>query len=241
MDQKFLMIIITLGALTIIGLVLGLVLGLKIKDDEDSEVLNSYDNTDELKQKYKTIYDTTVNEGIEKRIQNRLLTGFENWNRGFKAWKEWGNILYTPKSIYNVHGARLTLEHYQQAMDIALKQADIIMGDFYNMLIVNNFCAIHYDFKTNGRSSHVMEFVEFKDYGNGISDTRVVEGWGSTKDSTYYGTISFQGSEEKKEQEELNNLLLIYQIPTTYADLKEKYPVKYTPDESDTIWKLFLQ
>ena len=119
-------------------------------------------------------------------------------------------------------------------MDIALKQADIIMGDFYNMLIVNNFCAIHYDFKTNGRSSHVMEFVEFKDYGNGISDTRVVEGWGSTKDSTYYGTISFQGSEEKKEQEELNNFLLIYQIPTTYADLKEKYPVKYTPDESDT-------
>ena len=49
-------------------------------------------------------------------------------------------------------------------MDIALKQADIIMGDFYNMLIVNNFCAIHYYFKTNGRSSHVMEFAEFKDY-----------------------------------------------------------------------------
>ena len=74
MDQKFLMIIITLGALTIIGLILGLVLGLKIKDDEEYEVLNSYDNTDELKQKYKTIYDTIVNEGIEKRIQNRLLT-----------------------------------------------------------------------------------------------------------------------------------------------------------------------
>ena len=158
MEQKYLLIIITLGTLLLIGLILGLVLGLTIKEDEANkgnvngyEVLNSYFNTEELKKKFTTTYTTTVNEGIEKRIQNRLLTGFENWNRGFNAWKEWGNILYTKDSIYNVHGARLTLEHYQQAMDIALKQADIIIGNFYNMLIVNNFCAIHYDFQTNGR------------------------------------------------------------------------------------------
>ena len=120
-------------------------------------------------------------------------------------------------------------------MDIALKQADIIMGNFYNMLIVNNFCAIHYDFQTNGRSHHVMEFVEFADYGNGTYDTRVVEGWGSTKDSTYYGTINFQGSEEKKEQEELNNLLLTYQLPTDHDDdLQKKYLIKYDFNNSDS-------
>ena len=139
MERNLLMMIIVFGVLAGVGLVLGLVLGLKIKDDEDSEVLNSYDNTDELKQKYKTIYDTTVNEGIEKRIQNRLLTGFENWNRGFNAWKEWGNILYTKDSIYNVHGARLTLEHYQEDMYETLGKMSIQMGQFNNMLIVGIF------------------------------------------------------------------------------------------------------
>ena len=97
--------------------------------------MDSYDNTDELIKKYKVLNPTTVNEGIEKRIQNRLLTGFENWNRGFKTWKEWGNILYIPASIYNVHGARLSLASYQNAMDRTLKQTIIYMGDFHNMLI----------------------------------------------------------------------------------------------------------
>ena len=112
----------------ILALTLGLVFGLRKKED-DVEIVNSYDNTQELIQKFPVINSTTVQPGLEVKIQNRLLTGFENWNRGFNAWKEWGNILYTKDSIYNVHGARLTLEHYQQAMDIALKQADIIMGN----------------------------------------------------------------------------------------------------------------
>ena len=49
MEQKILLIIITLGALAIIALVLGLVLGLKVKNEEKIpetkiEVVNSYDN-----------------------------------------------------------------------------------------------------------------------------------------------------------------------------------------------------
>ena len=92
-----------------------------------------------------------------------MLTGFENWNRGFKTWKAWGNILYTNDSIYNVHGARLSL-----------------MGDFHNMLITDGFTAIHYDFITEKEGKRtvgkVMEFVNFKDYGNELG-TRVVEGW----------------------------------------------------------------
>ena len=50
MEKKTLIIIITLGVLSAIALILGLVLGLKIKDDEEPKngVLNSYDNTEEL-------------------------------------------------------------------------------------------------------------------------------------------------------------------------------------------------
>ena len=187
--------------------------------------MDSYDNTDELIKKYKVLNPTTVNEGIEKRIQNRLLTGFENWNRGFKTWKEWGNILYITTSIYNVHGARLSLASYQAAMDVSLKQATIIMGDFHNMLIIDNFCAIHYDFISNGKKSKVMEFVRFDEKPE--HGTYVYEGWGSTKDDSYYGLKYFQADKEKGEEETQINDLLSYQIPSN-GDLKTKYQIEYT-------------
>ena len=55
------------------------------------------------------------------------------------------------------------------------------------MLITGEFTAIHYDFlkgvEGNLNKSRVMEFVKFKDYGGDLG-TRVVEGWGSTKDKS---------------------------------------------------------
>jgi hypothetical protein len=109
---KKIIVVVSVIVVLVLGLTLGLVLGLrkKAKDDGDEVVIiNSYDNTEELIQKFPVNNPTTVMPGIEEKIQNRLLTGFENWNRGFLAWKKWGSILYTEASIYNVHGARLTL------------------------------------------------------------------------------------------------------------------------------------
>ena len=81
MERNLLMMIIVFGVLVVVDLVLGLVLGLKDFDEE--EVLNSYSNTDELIKKFPVKYSNEVKDGLEKYIQNRLLTGFENWNRGF--------------------------------------------------------------------------------------------------------------------------------------------------------------
>ena len=246
-DNNFTEILIVLISVVVISaLVLGLVFGLSKDKDKDKvnstnstnstnntiDVLNSYNNTDELIEKYKVLNPTVVKPGMEKNIQNRLLTGFENWNRGFETWKEWGNILYTNESIYNVHGCRLNLKHYQQAMDISLQQADIIMGDFHNMLITDIFCGIHYDFITNGRKSRVMEFVRFKDYGDALG-TRVSEGWGSTKDSSYDGLKNFQGDDESRVQEEQIFYVVNYQIPSNETDLKKKYPIKYKTEYID--------
>lgn len=147
-------------------------------------------------EKFPILNETPVEDGIGKKIQNRLLTGFENWNRGFDAWKAWGDILYTGESIYNVHGARMTLAEYQAAMDVSLQQMDIQMGNFNNMLICDNWTAIYYDTTMNGKPSNVMEFVEFKDYGDELG-TRVVEGWGGPKDDSFAGMQYFQTDEEK--------------------------------------------
>ena len=51
----------------------------------NAEIVNSYDNTDELIQRFPVEHATAVKPGIETNIQNRLLSGFENWNRGFDA------------------------------------------------------------------------------------------------------------------------------------------------------------
>lgn len=200
------------------------------------DFINSYDNTAELVKKYTIEFPTTVCPGIGEKIENRLLTGFENWNRGYDAWKAWGNILYTKDSIYNVHGARLTLAEYQQAMNATLSQVNIQMGAFHNMVICDNWVAIYYDITTivQGHSiaGKVMEFVNFRDYGKDLG-VRVVEGWGSTKDATCDSMCMFQQDAEKKLQHEMDEALLKYVIPVT-DNLKKKYPVANpTADHSD--------
>ncbi len=235
-EQKRILFIVLIVIVVVLAITLGLVFGLRKSDDKENtepevDIMNSYDNTAELIKKFPVNNSTKVLPGLEEHIQNRLLTGFENWNRGFKAWKAWGNILYTKDSIYNVHGARLSLEHYQVAMDQSLKQMKILMGDFHNMLISDQYCGIHYDFITelDGRRKmgKVMEFVKFHEYGTDEKpNTRVEEGWGSVKDDSYDGLIMFQGEDEKKNQTGQDEYNLNYQFPDT-TDLREKYVIKY--------------
>ena len=210
--------------------------------EDEVDILNSYNNTDELIKKFPVMYPTTVKPGLERNIQNRLLTGFENWNRGYAAWKAWGNILYTQDSIYNVQGARLSLSQYQAAMDVTLKQSKIILGAFYNMVICDDFAAIRYDdIKIVGGKEHagtVMEFVKFKDYGEELG-TRVVEGWGGTKGSGYDSMILFQGPEERKIQKEQERYMLNYEFPDT-DDLQQKYPIIYPTKIQDKTAKDIL-
>ena len=195
------------------------------------EILNSYDNTEELDKRFPTINPTPVYTEMERNIKNRLLTGFENWNRGFDAWKAWGDILYTPASLYHVHAVHLTLSEYQNAMKATLRSNNIIMGDFKNMVVVDDWCAIHYEISTVSRETgeahpgSVMEFVRFKDYGPELG-TRVVEGWAGTRGPDYAGLGFFQTPEEKAAQKEMMDSIAATVIPDT-DDLAEKYPVKY--------------
>lgn len=229
-------LILSIIVIVVLALILGLVFGLRKDDDgkdegivDDVEIVDSYDNTEELMQKYPLENSIPVQEGIEKKIQNRLLTGFENWNRGFKAWKKWGNILYTKDSIYNVNGVRLTLAQYQNAMDVSLKQSNIQLGAFHNMIINGEYTAIFYDdYKIKDdikEKGTVMEFVWFKDYGKELG-TRVAVGWGGTKGNSFNSMRYFQGDEERMVQDEKIHLLLNYQIPNI-TNLTEKYPILY--------------
>ena len=224
------------------ALLLSLFIIKAFSNEDEVDILNSYNNTDELIKKFPVIYPTTVKPGLERNIQNRLLTGFENWNRGYDAWKAWGNILYTQDSIYNVQGARLSLSQYQAAMDVSLKKSKIVLGAFYSMVICDDFAAIRYDdtmiIGDKEMPGTVMEFVKFKDYGEELG-TRVVEGWGGTKGSGYNNMILFQGPEEKKIQDKEIEYMLNYEIPDL-DDLHKKYPITYPTNYQDKTAKDIL-
>ena len=121
------------------------------------------------------------------------------------------------------------------------------MGEFHNMLITDEFTAIHYDFLSGKpgalEKSRVMEFVKFKDYGGELG-TRVVEGWGSTKDDKGDRLKrAFQKKKERAEQEELDNYIKNYIIPNS-NDLKVKYiiknPTEYIDDNAENILNIIL-
>ena len=123
---------------------------------------------------------------IEAAIKDRLLNGFQNWNGGYDGWLEWCNTLYEPDAHYNIqlHGplSRLTLQEYKDMMGQLFQHFTMELGDFENMIIKGNWCAIRYTVKTKNIhtgeeiSQNTMEFVKFKDNGGDIG-VRVVEGW----------------------------------------------------------------
>jgi hypothetical protein len=132
------------------------------------------------------------NETFEDRIRERLHAGFGNWNRGYEAWLEWCDTLYEPDAHYNIQGShghgleggmvRLTLQEYKDMMGSLFENFDLELGQFYNMLIQDDWCAIRYNvFVTNMQTNKTieqmtMEFVQFKDNPEPIG-ARVVEGW----------------------------------------------------------------
>lgn len=186
--------------------------------------------TETLLEKFPVTYPSPASTREEKGIQNRMLNGFNCWNEGFDAWKNWGSVLYDPSSIYNVNGVRMTLEEYQQSMNITLARTDIQMGDFDNMIISGNWTAIRYQTTHKDRQTGkvtpipVTEFVRFKDFGD--RGMKVDEGWGGTKGNSYAGLMSFLTEEEKAAQQKMMNEFITIRLPET-DNLEEKYPILY--------------
>jgi len=122
---------------------------------------------------------------LEEAIKDRLYSGFKNWNGGYECWLEWCNTLYEPDAYYNVHGKRLTLQEYKDMMGKLFDNYDIELGEFKNLIVQDDWCAIRYLVynrnKTTGEKfeQESMEFVQFKDNPEPIG-VRVIEGWATS-------------------------------------------------------------
>lgn len=186
--------------------------------------------TEELLKRFPIRYQTPAITPQEKGIQNRMLNGFGTWNAGFDTWKAWGEVLYSPESIYVVQGVRLTLDEYQRSMDMALKGTTMELGQFENMIISGDWTAIRYTSRNinrqtgEGGDTAVMEFVHFKDYGE--LGMKVETGWGGEKGRGYPAFLPYQTKEEAEAQTAYIQGIVDATLPET-SNLEEKYPVTY--------------
>jgi hypothetical protein len=119
---------------------------------------------------------------FQEQIEDRLRNGFSNWNGGYEQWLEWCDTLYEPDAHYNVSGQRLTLQGYKDMMGQFFAAFDIQLGEFYNMLVVDDWCGIRYAVRITNKATGeefdqmTMEFVNWKDNPAPIG-ARVIEGW----------------------------------------------------------------
>lgn len=123
-----------------------------------------------------------MSKNFQEAIKDRLQNGFKNWNGGYEAWLDWCNTLYEPDAYYNVYGQRWTLQQYKDAMKQLFEVFDMELGEFYNMLVVDDWAAIRYKVRiTNKKTGEkidqmTMEFVNFKNNPD-PAGARVIEGW----------------------------------------------------------------
>ncbi len=192
--------------------------------------------TEELLELFPITYETPAVTDLNKKVQNRMLNGFNRWNMGYEAWEHWGEVLYHADSIYHVNGVRMTLPEYQMSQNVSLKKMDIQMGSFYNMILVDDWMAIQYDIITTdpetgeAKPGTTMEFARFGDYGE--LGAKVDEGFGGSRNDSYSGLMSFLTDEEKAAQEAFMQEIIATELPET-DNLEEKYPVVY-PTTIDT-------
>ncbi|MGG7212698.1 hypothetical protein ACQPUY_03655 [Clostridium nigeriense] len=123
-----------------------------------------------------------MSKNFQEQIRDRLQNGFKNWNSGYEGWLEWCDTLYEPDAHYNVYGKRMSLQQYKDMMGQFFSGFDVELGDFHNMLVQNDWCAIRYSVHITNKKTgekieqETMEFVNFKENQEPIG-ARVIEGW----------------------------------------------------------------
>ena len=192
--------------------------------------------TEELLIKFPIKYKTEAKTDLNKKVQNRILNYFNRINMGYDGLEQWDKVLYHKDSILNVNGIKMTLKEYQNLQNDAFKKYDIKIGNFTNMILVDDFVAIQYDITTTEKERSItvygtnMEFMRFGDYEE--LGVKVNEDFTGSRNDVYYGILNFINENEKEKQNMLmENIAYSKLIDTT--NLEEKYPIQY-PTTIDT-------
>ena len=132
-----------------------------------------------LKEKYPVLYpvEYTDQETAEKYI-DIILEGFDKWNTGINDYKTWVDTGYTADAIsHDLRGNERTMNEYKTEMQTLSTQKEIKKLYFDNILIRDNWAALHYRYRSIDSSNEIyvgdrMQFLKFRQDGSGFKIER---------------------------------------------------------------------
>lgn len=148
----------------------------KIQEEQNEYMLNyEIPETDDLEKKYPIIYPTNYIDSSAKDILHLILKGFDSWNQGIDSYIKWTYEGYDSEAeSTGIDHEKRTMSEYRRAMRALVKKENIKKLYFDNILIRDNWAALHYrytseDLKTGvKRCGDRMQFLHFSNNKNGV-------------------------------------------------------------------------
>lgn len=131
-------------------------------------------NNANLKEKYTVLYPTEYID-IDKanKFIDIIVQGFDKWNSNIDDYVAWLDNGYTSDAIsYGLSGQQRTLEQYIDEMKTLTSEKTIKKLYFDNILIRDNWAALHYRYRSEDSTTHEkyvgdrMQFLKFKEEGS---------------------------------------------------------------------------
>ena len=126
-----------------------------------------------LTEKYPILYPTEYldkDKDKAKKFIEIILEGFDKWNTDVETYINWVSKGYTDDALsYGIGGEKRTMEEYKIAMQKLASEQDIKKLYFYNILVRDDWAAIHYQYKTEYLTTNKtdtgdrMQFLKFKE------------------------------------------------------------------------------
>lgn len=69
--------------------------------------------TETLLQQFPITYQTPAETEMSKKIQNRMLNGFYQWNQGYDTWSSNADTFFTAGVQYNLSDENMNLSQYK--------------------------------------------------------------------------------------------------------------------------------
>jgi hypothetical protein len=154
----------------------------KIQEEQIEYMLNyKIPDIDDLHLKYPIIYPTNYKDRKAKDILNIILKGFDSWNQGIDAYIKWTYEGYDSEAE-STHGDnnKRTMTEYRLAMRTLVEKEKIKKLYFDNILIRDNWAALHYRYTSEDLSTGVknwgdiMQFLKFETKDNVL---KIVASW----------------------------------------------------------------
>ena len=138
-------------------------------------------DTDDLHKKYPITYPTNYHDRTSKDILNIILKGFDSWNQGIDAYIKWTYEGYDSEAE-STHGdnKKRTMTEYRLAMRTLVEKEKIKKLYFDNILIRDNWAALHYRYTSENLSTgikncgEIMQFLKFEKKDNVL---KIVSSW----------------------------------------------------------------